>query len=310
MIDSTIKNLTDRAFSVTSDQFESLALDVFRFQAKHNAIYNQYINYLGCKIQNVGSLQQIPFLPIDFFKNNKIIIGDIPSQIVFSSSGTTGPNTSKHYIADLLLYERSFTEGFKAFYGNPEKYCIIALLPSYLERTGSSLIYMMDKLITLSNHPQSGFYLNYEGKMLSTIENLIQQNQPIWLIGVTYALLDFAENHPINLGNTIVLETGGMKGYRKEMVREDLHQYLQSKLGVSAIHSEYGMTELLSQAYSTGNGIFTCPPWMKVLIRDIYDPFTFLNSNQSGAINVFSKPLFMFVYRNQRSWKNTLQQFI
>lgn len=259
---------------------------IFRYQAVENEVYCQYIKALKVNVDKITEPEQIPFLPIEFFKTHEIIT--IPIAIgskIFTSSGTTGSIQSKHYVNDIRIYEKSYRKGFEHFYGNIEEYCILALLPSYLEREGSSLIYMMDDLIKKSKHPQSGFYLNNYDELLLKLKQL--QGQKTLLVGVTYALLDLVEL--LGSGdykNLIIMETGGMKGKREELVREELHERLCKGFGVDVIHSEYGMTELLSQAYSKGNGVFDCPPWMKILIRDTNDPFTILPHNKTGGINV------------------------
>jgi hypothetical protein len=229
---------------------------------------------------------QIPFLPISFFKTHKIIENQAFADVIFSSSGTTGIDNSQHFVQNVKLYEESYLKGFEQYYGDINDYCILALLPNYLERQGSSLIYMVEDLIKKSNHPESGFYLYEHGQLEEKLNRLKANKQKTILIGVTYALLDFVENFPINFPELVVMETGGMKGRRKEMIREELHQTLCEGFGVSEIHSEYGMTELLSQAYSKGNGIFETLPWMKVLIRDTNDPLTFLSNGKTGGINV------------------------
>ena len=287
----------DTIFDISSSQkFNALALDIFRFQAKENEVYKQYVNTLKINIDNVSEIKQIPFLPIKFFKthviNSKSEILNSKSA-VFTSSGTTGSIQSKHYVNDVSIYEKSYLEAFELFYGNIEDYAIFALLPSYLERDGSSLIYMVNDLIVKSKNGHSRFYLNNIDEMVGCLklrEHFLSKpenaNKKNILIGVTYALLDLIEKQQFNLKHTIVMETGGMKGKRKEMVREELHDILCKGFGVTEIHSEYGMTELLSQAYSKGNGIFNCPPWMKVMIRDTNDPFSFLPDNKTGGINV------------------------
>ncbi|MDF3076640.1 MAG: acyl transferase [Sphingobacteriaceae bacterium] len=274
-------------FSLTSaTEFEEIALQVFRYQAEECAVYSKFVKSLGVEPKRVEQLQQIPFLPIEFFKSQRIVCGSAEAEVVFSSSGTTGMNQSRHYVSDVRLYEQSFREGFREFYGEICKYNILALLPSYSERDGSSLIYMVDDLIRESGKPASGYFLYNHDELFQTLIRLRDQDEPTVLIGVTFALLDFIEKYPIDFPQLIVMETGGMKGRRKEMIREELHQILCRGFGVFTIHSEYGMTELLSQAYSTGDGIFKCPGWMKVLIRDTNDPFTLLASGQTGGINV------------------------
>ncbi len=261
-------------------------MKIFRYQFEHNEVYQKYCLLLQKDPSNVRHLTEIPFLPIEFFKSKEILSSIEPIQETFTSSGTTGLATSKHHVTDLSFYEYSFRNGFSKFYGNIEDYTVLALLPSYLERDGSSLIYMVNDLIEGSNHPDSGFYLNdYEALTKKLIE-LDSDGQNVLLIGVTYALFDLIELQKFELKNTIVMETGGMKGKRKEMIREELHQILSEGFGVPKIHSEYGMTELLSQAYSLGDGIFECPPWMDILIRDTEDPLTILEDEKTGGINV------------------------
>ncbi|PIF01089.1 MAG: acyl transferase [Maribacter sp.] len=278
---------TTQIFNInTEEEFEHMALDVFRFQLKNNPVYKEFCHYLDKTESNVKELRQIPFLPIDFFKSKKVVAGKDQEQVVFSSSGTTGQVTSKHYVTELELYEQSFIRGFGHFHGDISQYCILALLPSYLERSGSSLIYMVNVLIEKSNHPDSGFYLNEIDSLIETLTRLDARGQKTMLIGVSFALIDLVEEHTLQLGNTLVMETGGMKGRRKELVREELHDILRKGFGVPEIHSEYGMTELLSQAYSKGNGVFNTPPWMKVLIRDTEDPLSYLPYGKTGGINV------------------------
>lgn len=273
-------------FSIQNQlEFEDLALLVFQHQAKENEVYRNFIEYLSIDPLQIDSLFDIPFLPIEFFKSHKIVSSYDPVAEVFSSSGTTGMLQSKHYVTDLSWYEESFLHAFELFYGNPSQYIILALLPSYLERDGSSLIYMCEHLIRKTEDEQSGFYLNEFEK----IKNIIEENageKKVLLIGVTYALLDFAEQFPFAMKNCIVMETGGMKGKRKEMLREEVHQLLTKAFQIKEIHSEYGMTELLSQAYSNGNGIFRSPPWMKVMIRETNDPFSYTKLNRTGGINI------------------------
>lgn len=277
----------DKIFSISSsEEFEKTALEVFRFQHKENPVYRRFCKLLRIPVEKVQRLEEIPFLPIDFFKTKEIITYNRSSQIIFSSSGTTGAGTSKHYVAELPVYEKSFQKAFHFFYGPPEEYVILALLPSYLEREGSSLIYMVHDFIKSSRHPESGFYLNDLTSLKEKLIALDADKKKVILIGVSFALLDLAENFNFHLKNTIIMETGGMKGRRKEMIREELHQILKRGFGVESIHSEYGMTELLSQAYSSGDGSFECPPWMKILIRDPEDAFTFLPKGKTGGINV------------------------
>ncbi|MCX6296287.1 MAG: acyl transferase [Bacteroidetes bacterium] len=291
-----MKPLIDSVFKINSELgFRDLALSVFKYQSVANEVYRKYIEVLGQNPDNVSEIGQIPFLPIDFFKSYKVQCkSDEKAQngILFTSSGTTGSIQSKHFVSDVSVYEKSYLKGFELFYGSIEEYCVLALLPSYLERDGSSLIYMAEDLIKRSKNTDSGFYLNNYDELILKLNALMNSGQKTILIGVTYALLDLAEKFPLfnerkgDLKNIIVMETGGMKGKRKEMVREELHTILCKGIGVNSIHSEYGMTELLSQAYSSGNGLFNCPPWMKILIRDTNDPFSFLPPNKTGGINV------------------------
>lgn len=263
---------------------------MFRYQAAQSPVYQQYLKTLGTAVESIHYVHQIPFLPIELFKSHQLITGTDPIQETFTSSGTTGTQQSRHFVTDLSLYEESYRQAFQLFYGNISDYCILALLPSYLEREGSSLIYMTEDLIKRSKNPDSGFYLHNHEELLHTLEQLEQKKQKTILLGVTYSLLDLAELYTAQnrkpLQHTLIMETGGMKGKRKEMIREELHQVLCNAFGVSSIHSEYGMTELLSQAYSKGEGKFACPPWMRMLIRDTNDPFTFLPNNKTGGINV------------------------
>jgi phenylacetate-coenzyme A ligase PaaK-like adenylate-forming protein len=274
-------------FTISSQkQFEKIALKVFRFQYENNLVYREFCDFLKTDVQRIKSIQQIPFLPIQFFKSHHVVSNTNLIQTTFSSSGTTGMITSKHLVTDVSLYEESYRKGFAEFYGNIEDYAILALLPSYLESEGSSLIYMVEDLIKLSNHPESGFYLHNHEDLIKKLIELDKSGQNVILIGVTYALLDLIEKQEFQLQNTIIMETGGMKGKRKEMIREELHAQLCKGFGVSAIHSEYGMTELLSQAYSLGEGVFECPSWMQILIRDTEDALTYIPQGKTGGINV------------------------
>ena len=274
-------------FSISSNkQFEKIALKVFRFQYDNNVVYREFCQYLNVEKHEVKSLQQIPFLPIQFFKSHEVLSSEEKIQETFTSSGTTGMTTSRHLVTDITLYEESYRKAFSQFYGNIENYAVLALLPSYLDREGSSLIYMVDDLIKLSNHPESGFYLNNYDELIQKLVELDSSGENIILIGVTYALLDLIEKQNFQLKNTIIMETGGMKGRRKEMIREELHDLLCKGFGVDAIHSEYGMTELLSQAYSLGHGVFECPNWMQILIRDTEDALSYIENGKTGGINV------------------------
>ncbi|WP_396170903.1 acyl transferase [Flavobacterium sp.] len=271
-------------------QFEKVALKVFRFQYENNLVYKEFCDFFKTDTQKVKSLQQIPFLPIQFFKSHKVVSNDSgalnPIQEIFTSSGTTGIVTSKHFVTDVSLYEESYRKGFSQFYGNIEDYVVLALLPSYLEREGSSLIYMVEDLIQMTQNPESGYYLHNHEELIEKLIRLDSEGQEVILIGVTYALLDLIEKQKFQLTNTIIMETGGMKGRRKEMIREALHEQLCEGFGVTAIHSEYGMTELLSQAYSLGNGVFECPSWMQILVRDTEDALTYVSDGKTGGINV------------------------
>ncbi len=322
-------------FSISTEaDFTHACLETFRRQAVECEPYARYLSYLGAEVRAVNSVEQIPFLPIEFFKTEKIVCGGAEQQVTFTSSGTTGTETSSHYVTDVKLYEESLTRGFEHFYGSVEHYCVLALLPGYMERQGSSLIYMVESLVKQSKHPQSGFYLYNHEELVKTLGDLRQKNQPTLLIGVTFALLDLVEGGGVQRGVSpagggaqragvedgvmpnaarfdkparlrhlgglsmttrevgendswlTIMETGGMKGRRRELPREEMHQILCAKFGVSAIHSEYGMTELLSQAYSAGNGKFFTPPWMRILLRDLYNPFAQAPLGTSGGVNV------------------------
>lgn len=278
---------TGDIFSIRSaSEFQTVALKVFQFQYHNNSVYRRFCDYLQRNPEQVKTLYDVPFLPIEFFKKDQVLSSEDPVEIVFTSSGTTGQEPSKHLVTDLNLYVQSFRKGFTNFYGNVENYAILALLPSYLERKGSSLIYMADDLIRMSKNPHSGFYLNDLDTLKETLDLLEAQGQKTILLGVSFALLDMVERFQFNLKHTTVMETGGMKGRRKEMIRVELHEVLKKGFGVPEIHSEYGMTELLSQAYSKGNGIFTSPPWMKIMIRDPEDALSYLPINKTGGINV------------------------
>ena len=261
-------------------------MDTFRYQYENNEVYHRFCTLLNCFPNKVNTLEKIPFLPIECFKTEKVYCGHTTPQQIFTSSGTTGTQTSRHYVKELSLYEQSFRKGFEHFYGNVEDYVVLALLPSYLERTGSSLITMVADLIERSGSEYSGFYLNEYDLLAQRLQMLDASGKKVLLIGVSFALLDLVEKHTFSLKNTIVMETGGMKGRRKELVREELHALLCKGFGVEKIHSEYGMTELLSQAYSAGKGIYKCVPWLKVLIRDTNDALSYLPTGKTGGINI------------------------
>lgn len=280
--------LAEKVFGIHSNEdFETAAVEVFRFQHTHNKVYRSYTDTLGVKPEKVNRVEDIPFLPVSVFKTHRVICGDADKyDIIFESSTTTSGTPSKHIVKDVGIYQRSFRLGFTQFYGDIKEYCILALLPSYLERSGSSLVYMADDMIKQSGNLNSGFYMHNMDELAEKVSRLENAKQKALLIGVTYALLDFAEKHPLKLNHTIVMETGGMKGRRREMPREEVHSILKQAWGVNNIHSEYGMTELLSQAYSHGGGIFHCPKWMQVVIRDVYDPLSSGLVEQGGAINI------------------------
>ncbi len=272
----------DEIFSISSDaEFEREALRLFRYQAEHCAPYAEYLRLIGVEPSSVHSVEAIPMLPIELFKTHKIYCGEDEPQMIFTSSATTGMTQSRHYVEDLALYERAFTEGFNHFYGSPKECSIYALLPSYLEREGSSLVYMAEKLIAQSGC--GGFYLNDYEKLLNDMSH---DYNPKILLGVTYALLDLAENYAPHLEHTVVMETGGMKGRRKELPKSELHKILCSAFGVERIHSEYGMAELMSQAYSFGDGVFRTPRWMRVLVRDVNNPFARLADGRRGGLDI------------------------
>ena len=262
-----------------------LALEIFRFQYAHNPLYRSWVDTLGVRPGTVQALSEIPFLPVGFFKTGEVRTTDFVPQVVFESSGTTGTGGSRHEVKDLQLYKKSFTLGFRHFYGPVQDYCIIGLLPAYLERSNSSLVVMVHELIALSGHPDSGFYLYEHEKLHDLLRKLEEKGQKTLLIGVTFALLDFAEKYSLQLKHTIVMETGGMKGRRKEITRPELHAFLGQKLGLKTIHAEYGMTELLSQAYSSGEGRLYCPPWMRVLVRKEDDPLD-VSEKGEGLLNI------------------------
>ncbi|XLS28778.1 acyl transferase [Flavobacteriaceae bacterium M23B6Z8] len=274
-------------FDITSDSdFERRAMQTFYHQYEHNNVYQTFCNYLKKTPDQVKSVEDIPFLPIQFFKTHQVITGTNPVSKIFTSSGTTGSVNSKHYVTDLAIYENSYRKAFQHFYGPIEDYVILALLPSYMERKGSSLIYMVADLIDRSNKPESGFYLNDLEKLTNQLRKLEASGKKTLLIGVTFALLELAEKHPQQLKNTLIMETGGMKGRRREMIREEVHSILRNSFHLSEIHSEYGMTELLSQAYSSGGGIFHCPPWMRITTRDPEDALSKQPSGKTGGINI------------------------
>ncbi len=281
-----MSSLPDKIFSVTDSTFEEIALEVYRYQYQQVEIYRLYCDSLKRNPATVNSIAKIPILPVEFFKSHSVVSKEKKAEKIFESSGTTGQVPSKHYVADLSLYEKSFAKCFERFYGDVKEYVVLALLPSYLERDSSSLVYMAKKLIEESNKNASGFFLNDFEKLFDWLDVLKTGKRKVILLGVTFALLDFAEKYKIDFPDLIVMETGGMKGRREELTREEVHMQLRTAFDVPRIHSEYGMTELLSQAYSKGNGVFNTLPWMKILIRDMYDPLVLQKENVTGAVNV------------------------
>ena len=265
---------------------ELSALDTFQLQARENPVYNRYLSLLKVDPSQVTSVDQIPFLPVEFFKKYRVVTGPGSDTRVFESSGTTGPDTSRHHLLNDEIYLESLENGFRHFFGDPASWCILALLPSYLERGNSSLVFMADRLIRLSGHPKSGFYPSYREGLIQTLGELEQTGQKTMLIGVAFALLGLAEEHPMPLKNTLIVETGGMKGRREEITRSELHRILSDAFGLDSIGSEYGMTELLSQAWSTGNGIYQTPPSMQIRIRDPYNPLRHLPDGRTGGIDI------------------------
>lgn len=284
MASKTLRALTD----INPTNYNEEALSLFRYQATHVPVYRKYLSLLGKleEVNRIKILAEIPFLPISLFKEHKVMLEEQEPQCVFYSSGTTGQKRSKHYVSDLSLYQQSHLITFQKYYGNLSDYVILALLPNYLEQGNSSLVHMVNEWIVESGNPESGFYLNNTFALANKLQELEQRKQPTILIGVSYALLDFAAAYPMQLKHTIVMETGGMKGRRKELIRSELHDTLKRSLGVKQIHSEYGMTELLSQAYSLADGRFNPGPFMKVLIRDVNDPFHVWTNGRTGGINV------------------------
>jgi len=279
--------LTRDIFTIkTFDDFEKVSISIFRHQAANNLVYKKFLSYLNIDINSVKNSKEIPFLPIQFFKSHKIISSTDNVKLLFSSSGTTGNLTSSHYLTDVSLYEKSYLNAFEHFYGKISDYTVLALLPSYLERSDSSLVYMVNDLIIKSQKSKSGFYLDNLTELKDTLLELEARHDKILLIGVSFALLDLIEQYSFKLKNAIIMETGGMKGRRIELIRNELHQKLKDGFGVSTIHSEYGMTELLSQAYSKGDGIFKTPPWMKILIRDPENAMEIIPHGKTGGINI------------------------
>lgn len=283
---TSIEGLKEAVFNCDSLNFEDLALQLFKYQASHVPIYQAYLRQLNIQPEKIHQVIDIPFLPIHFFKTHAVYDHtQHQPKLVFESSGTTGQIPARHEIVDPTVYEKSFTLGFKQRWGPPTDHCILGLLPSYLERSHSSLVYMVKHLMSQSGHPSNGFYLHDHQKLSDTLANLEREGQATILFGVTYALLDFAEDFPIQLQHTQIIETGGMKGRKQEMTREEVHEKLKKQFNLNQIHSEYGMSELMSQAYTKADGNFACPPWMRLLVRDVNDPFD-IQTDGRGAINI------------------------
>lgn len=283
-----MEDLNEFIFSPATD-FTAKALKTFHFQYQNNTVYKRYADSLNCRPSLIKTLEQIPFLPISFFKNHSITTTQFQPELIFESSGTSNAGNSHHLVKKSSLYESSFIKGFNKFYGNIEDYCIVGLLPSYLERKGSSLVYMVEKMMQISKHPLNGFHLYDHAALAGKLKKLENTGQKTILIGVTYALLEFAQNFPLFLNHTIIIETGGMKGRKKEMIRHEVHTLLKEAFGLSQIHSEYGMTELLSQAYAMQDGLFETPHWMRVLIREEDDPLSIITAplkSTTGIINI------------------------
>ena len=293
MTDTIINNI----FSISPENFDVVANQAFQFQLKHNKVYREWVSMVSRELlvvsedPNSSNTHHSPlttnnyFLPISFFKSNTIVTTEFEPETVFESSGTTQTINSRHLVKDVSIYKQSFFKAFELFFGDIHDWCIIGLLPSYLERNNSSLVMMVDELIKASNNPNSGFYLNDYQSLKEVLLKQELNRQKTLLIGVTFALLDFAEQYPMQLKYTIVMETGGMKGRRRELTRSEVHHIITTGLGVEKVHSEYGMTELLSQAYSNGDGRFTCPPWMKVVVREEDDPLS-IKPFGRGVLNV------------------------
>lgn len=285
-VDMSVNTFFQNIISIKNQpDFEKFAIELFQIQYRDNPLYHNYCNALKIAPGSIQSVEKIPFLPIEFFKSHEVRTGLYESQKIFTSSGTTSMTTSRHHVKNIHQYEVTFLEAFKKFYGEPSEWVVLGLLPSYLERSGSSLVYMVEKLIAMSQNPDSGFFLYNHEDLEKTLVKHNQTGQKCLLIGVTFALLDFAEKRKLHLKNTVIMETGGMKGRGEELTREEVTEKLKNAFGVAAIHSEYGMTELLSQAYSCGHGLFKAPNWLKILVRDTSDPFS-VHQSGSGALNI------------------------
>lgn len=270
----------------TSFHFEEKAIQVFQYQFEHVDIYRDFCRHLGKFPSNVSQISDIPFLPVEMFKFHRIIADNLEPEKIFRSSGTTSQTQSRHFIASLKLYEESILNGFQTHYGTVKDYCILALLPSYLERDDASLVYMVNYLMNESSHPENDFYLNNLSALTEKLTLLIRQKQKVILIGVSFALLDLAEQFPMDLSNVIVIETGGMKGRREEMTRNQLHKILKEAFQIDWVHSEYGMTEMLSQAYFTKEENFQPATTLKLMAREINDPFSYVENGETGALDV------------------------
>ncbi len=284
MID--IAEFRKEIFNAGTNEFQRLALQLYGFQARENQVYNEFLQILDIDQQAVNGIEGIPFLPVELFKTRKIVSGNLDVELFFESSGTSGQQTSKHFVYDTEIYKTSIVKTFEAAFGPTEHYCLLFLFPSYLERKHASLVYMCETLMQNGCKAGSGFYLNEQEKLHDQLLNNESNHIPTLLMGVSFALLDFAEKFPMQLNHTILMETGGMKGRRAELTREELHTILKEAFQLPVVHSEYGMTELFSMAYSKENGKFFTPPWMKILIRDPEDPFTILKTGKTGCINV------------------------
>lgn len=280
---------TERLLNMsTTAAFEELALELFHYQRENNPVYAKFIDLLPDRLSKIQEFVQIPFLPIETFKQHSVVTGDFHPEVVFTSSGTTGAQTSRHFVRSKAWYKEVYLNIFRRFYGAkaPDGYTILALLPGYLERSGSSLIEMTDGLIRACADPDAGFFLDDFDRLHDVLRKKQEENRKVILLGVTFALLDFAASHGFNFPELIIMETGGMKGKRKEITREEVHQQLKSAFGVRTVHSEYGMTELLSQAYSKGDGLFKTPPWMKIQLRATDDPFAAVPQGRTGGVNI------------------------
>lgn len=279
-------NYKNKIFSLQNKNFAAAALELYQFQSSENPIYQQYQSLLGIVASKVTDISMIPFLPISFFKTHQVICNSCTVDVVFESSGTTGMQRSKHYVHDQQLYKSSLFAGFNYYFGKPEDFVFVFLLPVYLENKSSSLLYMAKELAASSKYNEASFYLNDFEKLFTDLQLLKSRGKKIFLWGLTSALVDFFTQYQLDLAGSIILETGGMKGRENELTREEVHKIISNGSGVGSIYSEYGMTELLSQAYSLGDGLFKTVPWMKILIRDINDPLSLLNHDESGCINI------------------------